>query len=40
MELDLIRADLLQLDPFSNAGTMALLPRGKKGKVRPDSIMQ
>lgn len=33
MDLELVRADLLQLDPVSNFGTIALLPKGKKGKV-------
>lgn len=34
MDLELARADLLQLDPVSHFNTIALLPKGKKGKVR------
>ncbi|CAM9525509.1 unnamed protein product [Ectocarpus fasciculatus] len=34
MDLELVRADLLQLDPVSNFGTIALLPKGKKGKQK------
>jgi hypothetical protein len=33
MELSFERADILQVDPISNVGTVKLLPFGKKQKV-------
>jgi hypothetical protein len=39
MTLELTRADLLQLDPMSSMGTVALLPIGKKGRVKYATIL-
>lgn len=33
MDINLERADILQLDPISNTGTTKLLPLGKSRKV-------